>query len=239
MRWAYGGIILLILSIVLRRVLRLGQASARSRQSLLSLSPEVEAIYQPVAREVETQTSMLAISLNDAFQERDAQRDEIAWGLVQLAASEWVRPATEIEAMLRIMTRYTAGMNTVVPPHSIVARRFRSRLMIDQVRLYELLDQLVFRSKLRFQLQIRLLRRAAEVLTAEFRRTCRSLELNPDDAQELWQRLDHYFHDFDLVSKEALLALRALLVSLPEGAREEFGAALQGVLEHGVRWTAT
>jgi hypothetical protein len=47
--------------------------------------------------------------------------------------------------------------------------------------------------------------------------------------------LDLYFHDFDLVNKEALLAFRAFLACLPQPLLSDLDAELKAVLEHGVR----
>lgn len=235
MHWVYGLSILMLVGGALRFLLRLDASSNPHPKGVSPLSPERDAIYQPVAQELETHAAMLAISLNDAFAERNAQRDEIAWRLVRLSVSEWSRLAEILGALLNAMSKYTARLEGVVPIHSIVARRFKSRLMIDYVRLHELLDQIVFRSKRRFQLQIRLLRRSGETLTAEIRRTYRYLDRTGDDSEEVWKRLDLYFHDFDLVNKEALLAFRAFLACLPQPLLIELAAELKAVLEHGVR----
>lgn len=234
---AVGLLVLLLVGLLLRRILGLYDSSGSQPRGLQPLDPEREEIYAPVARELETQTSILAISLNDAFAERDAGQDDIACRLVQLSVSEWRRVGEILEALLNSVSKYMTSVELVIPTHSIVARRFKSSLMSDHFRFHELLDQLVFRSKLRFQLQIRLLRRAAETLTIEFRRTSRYLDQTHDDSEEVWRRLDLYFHDFDLITREALLAFRALLGCLPQPLLADFGAGLQAVIEHGVRST--
>jgi len=93
-----------------------------------------------------------------------------------------------------------------------------------------LLDQLVFRSKMRFQLQVRVLRRAAETLTGEFYRTYRSADRNGDRSPELWARLDLLYHDFDLLTKESLLAFRAFLACLPDTALSGFAGHLAAIV---------
>jgi hypothetical protein len=110
--------------------------------------------------------------------------------------------------------------------------------MIDYVRTHELLEQLVFRSKLRFQLQLRMLRRAAETLSMEFRRAYRYADRTQDRPPELWNRLDFYFHDFDLIAKETLLSFRTLLLHLPHSSLPGFAADLRSLLQRGVRSAA-
>ncbi len=231
--------ILGVLGYALRRLLRLDDRRAPSAGRLPPLSDDRAAIYQPVVREIETQSTILGISLNDAFEERDAGHPEIAWRLVRLSVSEWDRLAEIVALLLRQMTRHLPAAKVIVPTRTMGASHFRSRVMVEYVRMHELLDQLVFQSRLRFQLHLRVLRRAVETLSAEFRRSYRYSERTGDRPPELWTRFDHYFHDFDLVSKETLLALRALMACLPPSALPAFMADLQAILHRGVRSTVS
>ena len=237
MKWLIAGLMLGGLGIALRRLLRLDERRPSSAGRLPPLSEVRAAIYQPVVLEIETQSAILGISLNDAFEERDAGNPDIAWRLVRLSVSEWDRLTEIVTLLLRQMTRHLPLANVVVPTRTMGAGHFRSRVMVDYVSMHEFLDQLVFRSRLRFQLHLRVLRRAIETLSAEFRRSYRYAERSGDGPPELWTRFDHYFHDLDLVSKETLLALRALLACLPDSALHDFEADLQSILHRGVRAT--
>jgi molecular chaperone DnaK (HSP70) len=53
------------------------------------LGSDRRAVYDGFAPEVEVRIAMLGISLNDAFEERDAGRQDMAWRMVRLSASEW------------------------------------------------------------------------------------------------------------------------------------------------------
>lgn len=234
MYWLSGALLLVVVGLVLRRLLRLNGSLSRPPEAPSWLTAERESIYLHVTREVETQTAMLAVSLNDAFQERAADHHEIACRLVSLSVSEWARLAEVVQALLNIITKYIAQIDGLVL-HSIRSQRFKSPPLIDDVRLHELLVQFVFRSRLRCQLQVRLLRRATETLTSEFRRICEYLDQTRDDSAEVWQCLDIYFHDFDLIIKETLLALHALLASMPRSLAAELNHALQIAVERGVR----
>lgn len=230
-----GGLILLVMGFALRSVLRFDSGvrslSARSER----LTPDHLEIYTPISLEVETQVAMISISLNDGFEERDSGHREIAWRLVTLAASEWERVAEIITALLDAMQKNLPQARALVPYRGIVARRFKSHTMIEYLRMYELLDKLVFRSRMRFQLQVHMLRRAAANLTVEFKRTYHYGERTDDHPPELWQRLDIYSHDFDLVTKETLMAFRAFLICLPPSALQSFASDLEPVLRRAVR----
>jgi hypothetical protein len=237
MKWVLGVLVLILIGALLRWVLRLDRPVVSRVGGLVPLGADREAIFQPVSQEIETQAVILGISLNDAMEERDAGRSEIAWRLVWLAASEWDRLAEIVRLLSNVMTKHVASARVVIPTRYVAASNFKSRVMIDYLRMHDLLDQLVFRSKLRFQLHLRMLRRATETLSTEFRRAYRYADRTEDRSPELWNRLDFYFHDFDLIAKELLLAFRALLLSLPHSDLAGLAADLKTILQRGVRST--
>ncbi len=237
MKWALSMLALVLFGTALRRLLRLDRHPPQRPSGLSPLGADREAIYEPLALEVETQAAILGISLNDAMNERDAGHSDTAWRLVRLSVSEWDRLAEMLSVLLNALSKHVASARAVVPPHAVAASRFKSRVMFDYVRMHEVLDQLVFRSKLRFQLHIRVLRRAADTLTAEFRRAYRHADRTPDRPPELWNQLDYYFHDFDMVVKEMLLAFRLLLASLPHSDLPALAADLKAAVRRGVRST--
>jgi hypothetical protein len=235
MNWVLGGLVFVGVGVLLCRLLRMSGARSTRLTGLIPLSPELHAIYHPLALEVETQAAILGISLNDAFEERDNHHDEVAWRMVRLSAGEWDRLAEIVTGLLNAIGKHLARVHALVPTRCIVADRFKSRAMIGYAHMHELLDQLVFSSRRRFQLQLRLLRRATETLTSEFRRTYRYAERTQDRSSEVWARFDLCFHDFDLVAKEALLAFRAFLACLRPDVLAELAADLQTLVQRGVR----
>lgn len=230
MNWWVGAAILVGVARLLRQVLRMNQPSERPNRGLVPLNPERESIYLAASQELETQCTILGISLNDAIDERNSGHPDIAWRLVRLFAGEWERVAEILGGLSAAMGKRMGDARVAVPVRSMMAHRFKSRRMVDYFRMHELLDQLVFRSRLRFQLQVRVLRRAAETLTAEFFRAYRYAELTGDHPDEFWRRLDLLFHDLDLLGKEMLLAFRAFLACLPDSALPRFAADLDPLL---------
>lgn len=238
MRWIVGAGALLVLGVVLRWMLRLNAEKTPPMTGLFPLDPERDAIFRPIAQEIETQAAILGISLNDAIEERDAGQPEIAWRLVRLSVSEWDRLREILGLLSLAMSKQLGNTHVIFPVRSLVADRFKSRVMVDYVRMHELFDQLVFRSKLRFQLHLRMLRRAADTLSSVFRREYRYADRTQHYPPEMWERFDYYFHDFDLVVKETLLSCRTLLACLPHSSLPSFATDLKSVVRRGVRSTA-
>ena len=235
MQWVIGGLILVTVGVVLRLVLHRGFPVKPRVSGLAPLRPDLHNIYHPPAREIEAQATILGITLNDAFGEREANRHEMAWHVVGLAMGEWDRLTGLVVGLLSTLAKYVPTTNVIVPMRRVAANHFKSRAVIDYVGLYEFLDQVLFSSKRRFSLQLRVLFRTCALLTKEFRRTCREGERTLDSSSEVWNRLDSYFHDFDLIAKETLLAFRTLLICHPPEGLRVLATELQHLLERGVR----
>ena len=233
MEWVFGGLVLVAFGAVLRRVLRMNSDGPKPGPVPLGLARE--AIYRPIALELETQAAILGISLNDAFEERDSGHSDNAWCLVHLSTSEWGRLAEIVVALLNTVNEYMPLARVAVPVRSLATQHFKSRIMIELMRTHELVQQLVFRSKLRFQLHIRTLRRAAETVTADFRHEYQAADDAENQSPDLWRLLDLEAHDFDLITKETLLAFRAFLPCLRDSDLAGFAAEIKSVMPRGVR----
>ena len=234
-QWLIGVAVLGAVGIGLRRVLRLGAPAKPRVGGAVPLGIELHAIYHPVAQEIDAHATILGITLNDAFGEREANRPDMAWREVLLAVGEWNRLMAMVVGLQNTLAKYLPTTDLVVPVRRVVAGNFKSRAVIDYVGLYEFLDQVLFSSKQRFSLQLRALHRTSTLLTKEFHHTCREGELALDCSPEVWNRLDFYFHDFDLIAKETLLAFRVLLACQSSAGVQALAMDLQPLLERGVR----
>ena len=210
-------------------------AHPRRPRGLGFLRPDLQVLYEPIAQEIEAHTSILGITLNEAFGERQANRHEMAWHIVRLAIGEWKRLSELLNGLQSLLSKFLPVTNGIAPVRRVATGHFKSRLLADQVRFYEFLDQVLFSSRHRFALQLRLLTRASETLEREFKHAFREGERTLDSSEELWARLDYYFHDFDLIAKETLLAFRTLLACQSPEGMQKLALDLNVLLERGMR----
>jgi hypothetical protein len=234
MLWLCEGGTLLVVALVLRRVLHMGRYDTSTDALTRRRTRQVEPVYRPVASEFETYSTILAVSLNDAFEESKAGRPEAARCMVDIFASEWDRLTDLVQALQQLALRYLPAVDLPVPVHNLDANCFRSGTMIEFVRFHGFVDQFVFRPKLRFQLHLRLQRRAIAMLGEEFHRTCSKADESSELLGYILTQLDLYFHDLDRLAKETLLAFRAELSCLPGHTLAEIDVEIQDLVSHGV-----
>ena len=235
MRWVVGALILAAVGYLLRRLLWEELPKQHVPSGLAPLGTARRVVYDGFAPEIEARVAMLGISLNDAFEERNGGRFDIAWRMVRLSASEWYSVEKILTGLLTTLAKHLPKAQYMVTPRNIHAHHFLSRSMVDYVRVHELLDQFVFNSHRRYQLQLRLLSRAVAIVTEEFQRTYRHAQRVGDTSKEAWTEIDLDFHDFDLIAKEAVLAFQALLTCLPPDVLPKLSADLESLLRGKVR----
>ena len=230
MYWVMGGAVLLVMGMLLRRVLGLG---APIRRRPVSLEPEQKSFCEAVADEVQCRSEILACLLNDVIGELKAGHCENAPELLDLFEAEWASLAELLNAILQNVAEYLPLAHIVIPVRSMVPAQFRSDVMIDYLRLPELVDQFLFRTKLRFNLQVKVLRNAVAILTADFHRAEAKKHLRPAFSRALWSRMDRDYHDFDLIAKRTILAFGKFVSWLPQSPAAALVLALRPMLDRG------
>lgn len=234
MIWLTETGILIVVAVVMRRVLHMGDKSVALSAKSRSRRSASRPVYAPIASEIEAHITILGVLLNDAIEERNSGHFSIARRILGLFESEWSRLIELVVDLQSLSLKYLPMAESSIAPRNLSARSFRSRPMNEFFRRHGILDQFVFRSKLRFQLHLRLLRRATAVLGEDFEETKHDSERSSDLFAWTLTQLDLYFHDLDLLSKETLLGFSAELASLPDAALEEIASEVSALTRNSV-----
>lgn len=226
-----GIAVLAAIGVVTRRLLGLG---GRHPKSHLPLAGAHERLYQSVKLELDAESAILAVSLNEAMEARACGENDLAWSALHLMSTpQWMRQADTLAMLVRAMTSHLPMARVTLPARTLMPEFFKSDAMQGYLALHESTDQFLFRGKPRFSLHLRTLEEAVGRLTSDF------LEAQPGPLPEpdsdLWTRLDHDFHDFDLLTKETQLAVRGFIGCLPSAALQSFAAEVRPALLQGVR----
>lgn len=229
MDWLLAVVALLLVGYVCRRVLQLDE-HLRRPCGLAPLPPHVDDIFRPISQEVETRTVILRIILNDALGARHSGDDQNAFLHVGLALSHWDRLSEFIGALLNSILHNLPQAGSVGPVRELASSQFKSRAMMDFMNGDARLHQMIFRSRTRYNFRVQVIQRAVRSLTKEFRSTSLAGERAPHLAAAMWNEIDPISHDYDVMVKEALLALRVFLPTLQEAALREFSSEVTRAL---------
>jgi hypothetical protein len=218
--------ILLMVAVVLRHVLHMGQNSTSQQVTPRFRRPRNNPACSPLASEIEAHTTILGVMLNDVITEQNSGNEEIARTMLSLFDSERERLVELVISLQNLSLKYLPAVQYPLDPRTLDHGGFLSQPVREFVARHGVLEQFVFRSKLRFQLQLRLLRRATALLNESFEVVKHDLGADSRLFDGALTQLDLYFHDLDLLTKETLLGFSAELASLPDTVMEDMVAEL-------------
>ncbi|MDE3178639.1 MAG: hypothetical protein KGM47_03180 [Acidobacteriota bacterium] len=225
MHWALAVVALGSTGYVLRRILRLDEPR-QAGPSIARLTQPLEKIYHPVAEEIETQTVILGVTLNDALGAVHSGHAETALAHVCLATGQVELLSRSALIILSSIAKYYPEASAVAHTRVLTPRHFQSRAMIDFMENGGKLHQFIFRSKPRFLFHVQVIQQTLETLSRDFKASYNACELSPESSPAMWGEIAPVYHDFDLMVKEALLAFRSFLPALPDSSLPAFSAEI-------------
>lgn len=227
MVWIFEIGVLFVLGVVLRRVLHMGQNSTSSQPAMPRFRrPRNNSVCSPLASEIDAHTTILGVMLNDVVTEQNSGNEEIARTMLGLFDSERERLVELVTSLQNLSLKYLPAVQYSLEPRELDPGAFLSVPVSDFIARHGVLEQFVFRSKLRFQLQMRLLRRATALLNESFEVIRLDLRAGNGLFEGALTQLDLYFHDLDLLTKQTLLEFSAELASLPDTVQEDISVEI-------------
>jgi hypothetical protein len=220
---------LAVVAVVLRRALHMGRISAPKQAAPRFRRPANNPLCSPLVSEIEGHTAILGVALNDAIDELASGKAEIARCMVGVFSSERERLVELVVDLQNLSLKYLPTVQDPIEARTLDPQSFRSETVREFLKRHTALEQFVFRSKLRFQLQLRLLRRATALLNESIEELIGNPASGISALDAILTQLDLYFHDLDLLSKETLLGFSAELASLPDNMLEEMSAEISAL----------
>ncbi len=226
MLWLVEVSILLVVAVVLRRSLHLGRRAAPKEARPGRQNSYLKPVCSPLASDIEAHAAILGVLLNDIIEEQNSGRTGLARETLTVFQDEWNRLVKLVENLQRLSLRYLPTVQYPIDARNLDARSFRSQPLSEFIRRNGDLSQFVFRSKLRFQLQMRLLGRATSLLNESFEELKHDAEQCPRVFDWALSQIDLHFHDLDRLTKETLLGFNEEVGCLADSVREDLVAEL-------------
>ena len=232
MLWILEIAILLVIAMVLRHILHMGPDTALKPSTPRFRRPANNPLCSPLVSEIEAHTAILGVLLNDAIDEQNGGNTEIASRILNVFGAERGRLVELVINLQNLSLKYLPTVQYPLDIRGLDSASFHSQPVSDLFRRHSGLEQFVFRSKLRFQLQLRLLRRATALLNEGFEVIKKRAETNGNSPDMALTQFDVYFHDLDLLAKETLVRFSAELACLPESVMEDMAVELSALTSH-------
>jgi hypothetical protein len=226
MVWIFEIGTLLVVAVALRRILHMGGNKAPRKAVSRFRRPANNPLCSSLVSEVDIHTTILGVVLNDTIEELASGNSEIARRMLSVFDSERERLVELVINLQNLSLKYLPTTQYPIETRRLNPVSFRSQPVSEFFKRHGVLEQFVFRSKLRFQLRLRLLRRATVMLNESFEVLKLHAETDVQAFRRKLAQIDLYFHDLDLLTKETLLGFSTELASLPESLVEDMAAEL-------------
>ena len=226
MLWILELGILLVLAVVLRRTLHMGQNAVHEKANPRFRRPANNPLCSSLLSEIDAHSAILGVVLNDAINELATGSPEIARSMLGIFNSERERLVELIINLQNLSLKYLPTVQYPVETRPLEPVSFRSEPVTEILQRHGVLEQFVFRSKLRFQLQLRLLRRATALLNESFEEVRHRTGTGDENFLSTLSQLDLYYHDLDLLTKETILGFSEELAALPDTVLEEMAVEI-------------
>jgi hypothetical protein len=226
MAWMFEIGILLMVALVLRRILSMGQVAVPEQVAPRFRRPANNPLCAPLLSEIDAHTAILGVVLNDAINELASGNPEIARCMLGVFDSERERLVDLVINVQNLSLKYLPTVQYPIDARSLDPVSFRSQPVTEILKRHGVLEQFVFRSKLRFQLQLRLLRRATALLNESFEEVRGHTGTDAEGFHSTLSQLDLYYHDLDLLTKETILGFSEELAALPDDVLEDMAAEI-------------
>jgi hypothetical protein len=226
MVWIFEIGVLLVVAAALRHILHMGKNKAPIEPTPRFRRPANNPLCSSLVSEIDTHTTILGVILNDAIEELASGNAEIARRMLNIFDSERGRLVELVINLQNLSLRYLPTMQYPLETRTLDPVSFRSQPVNEFFNRQGVLEQFVFRAKLRFQLQLRLLRRATVLLNESFEELKLQTETEVQGFGWTLAQMDLYFHDLDLLTKETLLGFSSELASIPADLLEDMAAEI-------------
>lgn len=188
--------------------------------------PANNPLCSPLLSEIDAHTAILGVVLNDAINELAGGNTEISRSMLGIFNTERARLVDLVINLQNLSLKYLPSVQYPVEARRLDPVSFRSEPVIDILERHGVLEQFVFRSKLRFQLQLRLLRRATALLNESFEEIQLRTGMGAQGFASALSELDLYYHDLDLLAKETILGFSEELAALPDNVLEDMAVEI-------------
>lgn len=186
-----------------------------SRLWRTALEPKRASAYHDSVAEVNSAFTMFSVALNEALASRE-EEPALAGSLIEMSLELLGRFLNALEALAKVMTNGSRGLDRWPQVRPLAAANFRSASAVALARRQTLLHTILLSSRMRFLQKLGDIGRAANRLAEEYAEAAQDALLGGASAVAGWQTLDQAHYDLNTLWQETQIVFKAVLHFLPE-----------------------
>jgi hypothetical protein len=192
--------------------------------------PEEQAVvFRKNAQELETNYTMLSISLNEALELRQERHLGKSLQAVEVSSGLCLLLTELLGGLLRALYDHAKHYGTIPNAAPLDPANFQGHKSQKSARMSSLLNHVLLSHRLQFLHKISTLGEMVEDLGKDYRLSAADLsEGTSTDPREMWNAMDADHYDLNTCLREAIVLLKSFLLVLPA---DQLGVFQQTILD--------
>jgi len=193
------------------------------------LPQEQEKVFRIHVQELESNYTMLSVSLNEALELRREQSIGQSLQAVSFSSELCLLLTRSLSGLLRALYEHAKHYGTIPNTAPLDSANFQGQKSQKSARLSNLLSHVLLSHRLQFLYKVSILGEMVEDLGTDYCLCAADLsdETSPDPSR-IWELVDADHYDLNTCLREAIVLLKSFLLVLPA---DQIGAFQQTILE--------
>ena len=190
------------------------------------LSPTSEKAFHQTRHQIERNSSMVGVALNEAMEIRKLGDLDEAIRFLDTGSDVIERFTPNLLSLLKVMIRFSRMMNAITPVNPVLPEDFHLAELTNLAQLNRVLHQILVSAKQRFRLKLYILGKGVSIASRCLIASIRNVITRRSTADQEWEEIAKINQDFQKLSNESVESFRALLKGLSTDSAKELARAL-------------
>ncbi len=190
------------------------------------LNPASERIFQQARLDVEANTSMIGVAMNEAMEVRQLGDFDEAVRFLNIGGDIIQRFTPNLLSLLSVMSRFSRMVSAIAPVSPIVPGGFHLSELTSLAHLHKILHHMLTSTKQRFRLKLYILGKGISITSHYMLKSIKNIIAQRSAADREWDEIVGVEQDFQRLSNESIQSFRALLEALSSDAAKELSRVM-------------
>ncbi len=190
------------------------------------LSPSGERVFARAKNEIETNTTMIDVAVNEAWEIKQLGNFDEALRFLNIGSEIIERFTPNLLSLLSIMTKFSRMVSALAPVQPLFPADFHLAELTNLAYLNMLLSQVAISTKQRFRLKLYTIGKGISITSHYLITRIKNVVTHRSPEEREWIEIAKIGQDFSKLSEESVRSFRALLEALSNEAARDLAREL-------------
>jgi hypothetical protein len=185
------------------------------------LSPSSNRVFQQARQNVEANTTLARVAMNEAMEIRELGDMDEAVRFLNIGADVIQRFTPSLLLLLSLMMKFSRMVSAIAPVSPIVPADFHLTELTSLAHLNKILHRMLTSAKQRFRLKLYIVGKGISITTHYLLKSIQNIVTRRSSDEREWEQILRIEEDFRTLSNESVQSFRTLLEALSSDAAKE------------------